>query len=254
MRIALVTQADPFYLADNLRYLFQLLPKDMRIVAAFVTKPSPFGQRKNFFSKALSTVKTFGFRFFCYYSFLYIINCFRKSKDVNKLLKDNSIKVINLKNSINSAESIRNIKELNVDILISILGTDIFKSEFLQSTKYGCLNLHTSLLPKYRGLMPTFWVMKNNEKYTGVSVFMVDQGIDSGPIISQQKVEIGMSTQKELIQKTKKIGMELIVDALIKIKNNNVKFITNPDEEKSYFSFPTRKDVLQFKRIKKKFY
>jgi len=51
----------------------------------------------------------------------------------------------------------------------------------------GCLNLHSALLPKYRGLMPSFWVLKNNENKTGVSVFFVDKGIDSGPIFSAKK-------------------------------------------------------------------
>ena len=69
----------------------------------------------------------------------------------------------------------------------------------------GCINLHTALLPKYRGLMPTFWVLKNNEKNTGVSVFFVDEGIDSGPIIVQKNISIGNMTQQELIVKTKKL-------------------------------------------------
>ena len=56
--------------------------------------------------------------------------------------------------------------------------------------------------------MPTFWVMKNNEKYTGVSVFFVDEGIDSGPIIVQEKIEIGNTTQQSINTYKEKIGME----------------------------------------------
>jgi formyltetrahydrofolate hydrolase len=111
------------------------------------------------------------------------------------------------------------------------LGNQIFKSPILNLAPKGCINLHTALLPKYRGLMPTFWVMKNNEKKTGVSVFFVDEGIDSGPIIIQEKLEIGNFTQEQLIKRTKKIGMELIsksidlIQALIfSVKNDVLNF------------------------------
>ena len=75
-------------------------------------------------------------------------------------------------------------------MLVSILGNQIFKRKLIDLAPKGCINLHTALLPKYRGLMPTFWALKNNEKNTGVSVFFVDEGIDSGPIIIQKKVVI----------------------------------------------------------------
>jgi methionyl-tRNA formyltransferase len=118
----------------------------------------------------------------------------------------------------------------------------------------GCINLHTALLPKYRGLMPTFWVLKNNEKHTGVSVFFVDEGIDSGPIIVQKKLEIGNKTQAELIRQTKKIGMELVAEAVSLIEEDKVQLIPNPESKKTYYSFPTKKDVLAFKQAKKRFY
>ena len=102
--------------------------------------------------------------------------------------------------------------------------------------------------------MPTFWVLKNNEEYTGVSVFYVDEGIDSGPIIVQQKIKIGNQTQRQLISNTKKLGMECILKAIELIDNGQVELISNPDSEQTYYSFPTRKDVLEFKQAKKKFF
>ena len=102
--------------------------------------------------------------------------------------------------------------------------------------------------------MPCFWVLKNNESITGVSVFYVDEGIDSGEIICQRKVEIKDSSLEELILKTKKIGMELIVESVDKIYKGSVKTISNNDIEKTYFSFPTKNDIKIFKKIGKKFY
>ena len=169
-------------------------------------------------------------------------------------MKSNSIPIILLDESINNPKSLSKLKSFQPDLLVSILGNQIFKGPLLDLAPKGCINLHTSLLPKYRGLMPTFWVLKNNEKHTGVSVFFVDEGIDSGPIIVQERLEIGSFTQEQLIKYTKKIGMELIAKSIDLIEKNQVKLIENDASKKTYFTFPTRKDVLQFKKNGKLFF
>jgi len=176
------------------------------------------------------------------------------NQPINSFLKKNNIPNIQLSSSVNSNDSLNKIKSFKPDLLVSILGNQIFKRELLDLAPKGCINLHTALLPKYRGLMPTFWVMKNNEKYTGVSVFFVDEGIDSGPIIVQEKVQITNLTQAQLIKKTKKIGMELIVKAVKLISEDNLILIPNPESEKTYYSFPTRNDVIEFNKNGKKFF
>jgi len=138
--------------------------------------------------------------------------------------------------------------------LVSILGNQIFKNNIIKLAPKGCINLHTALLPKYRGLMPTFWVLKNNEEFTGVSVFFVDEGIDSGPIIVQKKVKIGNISQSSLIEITKKLGMDAIIEAIDLIDNDKFNLITNNDNEMTYYTFPSREDVIEFKRKGKKFF
>ena len=121
--------------------------------------------------------------------------------------------------------------------------------------KYSaCIVVHPSLLPKYRGLMPTFWVLKNDENHTGVSVFYVDKGIDSGPILVQEKVKIGDRTQEELIEHTKKIGMDCILRAIQLIHDDSIELIENDTREMTYYTFPTKKDVKIFKEKGKLFY
>ena len=110
------------------------------------------------------------------------------------------------------------------------------------------------MLPKYRGLMPTFWALRNNEQYTGVTVFIVDEGIDSGPIVEQHKVEIGKKTQRELILATKLIGVQLIEMAVNKIVNNELDLQENNADDATYFQYPTRKDVKIFYKNGKKFF
>jgi methionyl-tRNA formyltransferase len=255
MRITLITQSDPFYLAQNIEQLIKKLPNHSKIVSTVLLSPSPFGEKNTFFGKMRRTYSVFGICFFIRYSILFILNIFNPRRSVKRVLKSNNISVIKLKQSINYKESLSLIKSYNPDILVSIAGNQIFRLPLIKLSKYGCLNLHSSLLPKYRGLMPSFWVLKNNERKTGVSVFFVDENIDSGPILVQKEIEIGDDlSQAKLIKLTKRIGMEAIVEAIDMIHYNQVKTIPNPDDDMTYFSFPTRDDVKSFLKSGKKFY
>lgn len=254
MKIVVITQNDPFYLAKNLSYLIDILPKHSKIIGCVVADVSPFGKKESFFKKARKTYNIFGFNFFIYYAYKFIASKLNPKKNIFNVLKKNKISPIILDEPINNSNSINKIKAFSPDLLISILGNQIFKEPILNLAQRGCLNLHTALLPKYRGLMPTFWVMKNNETKTGVSVFFVDEGIDSGPIIVQTEIEIKNRTQEELINHTKKIGMEAIAKSVDLIHKNEVMLIENDPSKKTYFTFPTRQDVLEFKKNGKKFF
>ena len=253
MKIVIITQNDPFYLSSNLKFFLDNLPQRHEVVGAVVSSASPFGKKESFLQKVIKTKNIFGINFFLYYSVKFIISkIFNPS--LRKILKKYKIAEINITGAINNKNNLKVIESFKPDLLISILGNQIFKKPLIELAPKGCINLHTALLPKYRGLMPTFWVMKNNEEYTGVSVFFVDEGIDSGPIILQEKLEIGNLSQQSLIVKTKKIGMELLLKSVDLISNNQVVITPNYDSEKSYFSFPTREDVLEFKKNGKKFF
>jgi methionyl-tRNA formyltransferase len=131
------------------------------------------------------------------------------------MLNKYNIPVITLKGSINSKQSLETIKSYNPDLLVYIAGNQIFKQPLIDLAPKGCLNLHTALLPKYRGLMPSFWVLKNGEKETGVSVFFVDKGIDSGPILVQKRIPITDAlTQSHLIKISKRTGMDAVIEAV----------------------------------------
>ena len=253
MRLVIITQNEPFYLAQNLNYLISNLNQGQEVVGVVISEVSPFGKKESFIKKALKTKKIFGLNFFMYYSLKFIYSKMFKTS-VRTTLNRLNIPEIIIEGSINSKKNIKLINSYSPDLLISILGNQIFKKPLIDLAPKGCINLHTALLPKYRGLMPTFWVLKNNEQFTGVSVFFVDEGIDSGPIIVQETVEIGQKTQQQLIKQTKQIGMNLILKSIDLISRDELKLIVNPDSEKSYYSFPKREDVIKFKQLGKKFF
>lgn len=255
MKVTILTQADPFYLAENINYLLENIPEHSKVVSTIIFDVSPFGKKESFVQKAKRTVEIFGMRFFINYGIKFFFNKLNKNKSVKNVLKKHNIPIISLEKSVNHPKSLKIIKSYEPDLLISIAGNQIFKEKLINLAPEGCLNLHTALLPKYRGLMPSFWVLKNDEKETGVSVFFVDKGIDSGSILVQKKLLIHENmTQAELIKKTKKLGMDTIIEAIELIHYGNYQLIPNPDEEKTYFTFPTREDVKAFYKEGKKFY
>ena len=254
MKIIIITQDEPFYLSDNLQYLIERLPEHSRVVGCVVSEVSPFGKKETLFQKAKKTYKIFGLKFFCHYAFKFLMSKITSKNNISRVLERFGIPKITLAEPINSQGSVDLIKSYEPDLLVSILGNQIFKEPIINLAPKGCINLHTALLPKYRGLMPTFWVLKNNEKYTGVSVFFVDEGIDSGPIIVQEKVEINNKTQEELIKYTKKLGMDAIIKAIDLIEKDKVELIENDASKMSYYSFPTKEDVREFLAQGKRFF
>jgi methionyl-tRNA formyltransferase len=254
MNILILTQADPFYLPQHLDYLFEHIPDGAKVTGCVVFDVSPFGKRESILEKAIKTRRIFGNRFFLRYGLKYLRSKLTISYKIEHILAKYGIENVEIGGSINSEASLQKLKSYDPDLLISIAGNQIFKKDLINLAPKGCLNLHTALLPKYRGLMPSFWVLKNNETYTGVSVFFVDEGIDSGPILVQKKVKIGNSSQEELIKHTKRLGMDAIIEAIQKIRDGAYELIPNPNEHSSYYSFPSREDVKEFKRIGKRFY
>jgi len=254
MRLLLITQDDPLFLPEALEILLDKICGRHEVVGAVILAASPFGRRESFLSKARKTYSIFGFNFFLRYAFLFVWRKLVKRKSVERVLKDSGVQIIRLNKSVNHQESVSIISTCNPDVLVSIAGNEIFRRPVLEIAPHGCLNLHTSKLPKYRGLMPTFWVLKNGEDETAVSVFLVDEGIDSGPIIVQENICIGVKTQEQLIRETKSLGMACISKALDILEKGQPDLIENDSSQATYFSFPTRDDVREFVRVGAKFY
>lgn len=254
MRLVILTQDDPFYLARNIDYLLKKLPPYAEVVATVVFDVSPFGKRESFRDKMKKTYEIFGLPFFVRYGFKFVASKLDSRNNVRKTLADRNIPLIQIEGNINKDENLEKIRAYRPDLLVSIAGNQIFKRKLLDLATHGCINLHTALLPKYRGLMPSFWVLKNGETHTGVSVFFVDEGIDSGPILVQKSVKIGSMSQAQLIDVTKKMGMDAVLESIEKIHAGNPSLLENDAARMTYFSFPTRADVRAFLASGKRFY
>ena len=250
-KLFIITQNENIFLKESLENLILNLPKDVKITNIILLNSSPFGKKKNLFSKIISTINIFGIKFFIFY-FIKIIKSFF-SERIIALLERHKIQFYLINDNVNNSHNLNLIKKSKPDIILSLTANQIFKEKLLNIPKICCLNLHTSLLPSNRGLMPSFWVMKLNERYSGVSVFVMDKKIDTGKILCQIKFRIKNFTHYELIKKSKKIGIKCIILSIKKVLNNDFKFVKNKYKN-SYNKFPSRADVVEFKKIGKKFY
>ena len=254
MRIVLLTQDEPLFLVPALDYLLSRKPEHIEIAGSVVFDPSPLGKKTGVAGRAKALLRVFGPAYFIRYAARFGVARLRPSRRLSKVLARHGVPEVRLRENVNTPPSLDAIRALQPDLLVSIAGNQIFRRPLIDLAPQGCLNLHTALLPKYRGLMPTFWALKNGEKETGVSVFLVDEGIDSGPIVVQKRLLIGTDSLEELIRRTKVIGMDAVWEAIEKIRSGNVDLIPNPESEKSYFSFPTSADVRAFRAAGKRLY
>ena len=254
MRVVLLTQDEPLFLAPSIDYLLSRTPKAVDVVGCVVFDPSPLGKKVGIASRAKELLRVFGPAYFLRYAARFAAARARPSRRVSNILRNYGVREVRMVENVNAPASIETVRAMKPDLLVSVAGNQIFRAALLEVAPRGCLNVHSALLPKYRGLMPTFWVMKNGEKETGVSVFLVDGGIDSGPIVVQKRVPITTDRLEDLIRETKVIGMDAVWEAVEKVRRGRLKLIPNPDTEKTYFSFPTKDDVRAFRAAGKRLY
>ena len=119
-------------------------------------------------------------------------------------------------------EFIESIRKINPDVICVVAYGKIIPKAILDIPKYGCINVHGSLLPQYRGAAPIQWSVLNGDKKTGVTTMYMDESMDTGDMIFKEEVEIGEDeTTGELWNRLSKIGANLLIKTLKAIESNN---------------------------------
>lgn len=136
---------------------------------------------------------------------------------------------------IKAAESVEVLRGYGADIFVVAAFGQILSEEILNMPKYGCVNIHASLLPKYRGAAPIQRAIIDGERKTGVTIMQMDKGLDTGDMLFKTEVEIDeKETGDSLHDKLAEAGAKLIVDALPKIEAGEVTPMKQNDEESCY--------------------
>lgn len=131
----------------------------------------------------------------------------------------------------NNPEFLEEVRKLNPDLICVVAYGKIFPQELLDIPKYGCVNVHGSLLPEYRGAAPIQWAVLNGDKKTGVTTMFMNAGMDTGDMILKEEVEIGEDeTTGELWNRLKMIGANLLIKTVKEIENGTATRTKQPEE------------------------
>jgi methionyl-tRNA formyltransferase len=148
---------------------------------------------------------------------------------------------------VNTREFVGQLAALRPDLLVSVSCPQIFKRELIEIPVRGCLNVHGAILPNYRGVMPSFWMLANGETQAGVTVHFVDERVDAGELCGQAFFEIAPDeTLDDFLRRSKRIAAELLMDVLARIESGTVERTPVDLTQGSYYSWPDRNAVRRF--------
>ena len=149
----------------------------------------------------------------------------------------------------NAAEFVASVRLRKCDVLVSVACPYILKEALLSTPPLGCINIHHAPLPRYKGMMPTFWQMYHGEKSVGVTVHTMVPKIDEGLALLQENMEIKPGeTLHQLIQRAKRHGAHCMARVLAQVGSNSVTPIVLDPTKSSYFTFPTLAEIGEFQR------
>lgn len=153
---------------------------------------------------------------------------------VKALAVENNLPVFQ-PNSLKTGEAYDIVKELNPDLIVVVAYGKILPKEILDYSKYGCINVHASLLPKYRGAAPIQWSVLNGDKETGVTIMQMDVGLDTGDMLYVEKTDIGINeTSEELFDRLSVIGADALIKTIDMIENKTVVRTPQPEGDFGY--------------------
>jgi methionyl-tRNA formyltransferase len=263
MKVVFITQDEPYYIPIYLESILSKVKDDVHVIKVYALPPHL--ARKNLIQTVKSFLDYFGCIIFSYMILLriyYSVSDFIKQRS-KKRHRFHSVKLVCRKfgvsysriNSVNTDETLAEIRKLKPDIIFSVASPQIFGKKIISIPLKGALNIHSSLLPNYRGLNANFWVLANGEKKTGVTIHYINPGIDDGDILVQDEIIIENDwSLHDLYLNVIDKGSSLIVMCFHMMQENTIMARKNDLSQGSYFSFPSRKDTKKFRALNKRFF
>ena len=254
-------QNDPFYLPKVLdKYL-----REFADSTAGVNIQSVAQGKRSVFQTALDLYKMYGFRYFQWKLRGYlgrkvmgklvndVLGSTRSCYSVRAVAKKYGVPVTEAVD-VNSEAFLEHLRDLKVELIVSISGTQFYKKPLRDQTPGGIINCHGALLPRYRGLMPSFWTLANGETEGGVSVHFVDAKLDNGPIVVQKRYRIHKhDTLEDVMARSKDLAAEAIIECVRLIEAGNPPLMPNDEARATSHSMPTREDVKRFRSAGRRF-
>ena len=162
---------------------------------------------------------------------------------IEKFSKKNKIN-FKIPIDLNNDEELEAFKKLSADIVIVVAYGKIIPKSFLDEAKFGFINLHASLLPKWRGAAPIQRAIMNEDKKIGVSIMKVEEKLDSGPVLFSKEIELDReATHGEIEKKLSIMGADLIIESLKIIESGSAKFLEQKHSQATYAKKITKSET-----------
>ena len=260
LKILFVTQSDPFYIPEFFReFIAHWDPLQIDVRGVIIQSPLGKKSRRELVRQMLAfygpgNFFRLGVTYAVKKALAFVVvgatrGRFPGTFSLEHLLLKSGWPIIRNGN-INAPEFTSRLKEMNLDLIVSVAASQKFKAEVLAVPRFGCINVHNSPLPKNRGMLPNFWALCNidQEPVSGMTVHKMNATLDDGPIVLQHDVLLSpRESLHDLILRTKRLNAHLVLEALALYRGGEPIYLPNDAGQATYNNFPTREDVRVFK-------
>ena len=164
---------------------------------------------------------------------------------VKKIALEHNIQVWQPKRVKKSQETLNSLRETQADAFVVVAYGQILSSEILQMPKLGCINVHGSILPQYRGAAPIQWSIYNGDRKTGITTMLMDEGLDTGDMLLKTETEIDLlDNALDIAIKLSSQGANLLIETLQKLAAGNITPIPQEDSQATYARLIDKSDYL----------
>jgi methionyl-tRNA formyltransferase len=254
-RFVFITQEDPFYVRIFFEEFFAKYAQRERIAAVVI---APSMGKKSIGALAKQMYDFYGpvdfVRMGCRYVFYKLAQKLPRSRNAKKfysikqVCRAYGVPVI-VTPSVNAPEFLAELRKLDPQLVASVAAPQIFRDGLINLPPLGCINIHNSKLPKYRGMLPNFWQMFHGEKQIGCTIHRINGKLDDGAILLQREAPADPAhSLHERICTTKRQGASLMIDAIEGAFAGTLRESANDSAQATHFTFPTKQEAREFRR------
>ena len=255
MKIEFLTQDDPLYVLPFFEEFFRACPAEIEVLAVSSSRAMGKRPRKQLFQELVSLYGPAGsIRIAARLARARLFNLISRKRGADRydtlaqLCRSYGVSYTAI-GTPNAPEFLEGVRHRAPDVIVSVACPYILKDQLLKLPPSGCINIHHAPLPRYKGMMPTFWQMYHGEQKVGVTIHYMVAKIDEGSALLQDSLQIEPGeTLDQLIRRSKRHGAQCMVRVLQELHAGRLQGVPLGTEGSTYFTFPTADEIKQFHR------
>jgi len=244
LRVFIVTEDDPLYVKKFFEIFFSECPRDEVTLSGMIIS-------RAFHESIWRTARRIH-RFYGTFNFIRLGLRYMLAKvlraDIQQLARKRGVPIFRAV-SVNDPSFVAQLRTMRIDLLVSVAAPEVFQSPLLQVARLGSINIHSGRLPKYRGMMPTFWQMRHGESEVAITIHEMAEKIDAGGVIATRSLALKPhDTLDRVIVETKREGARAMIEVLRQTAEQGKLPVAQPLDmtQASYFRFPDPENVRAF--------